>query len=238
VTAACAVRGPGGFWARAGTCGTMTAVPTSPTSPGSYVGTGPSRHPARLRAARAALAVVLLGAGVIFGVFYRIADGRENHSYNRGATPHFPVHVTLGKQYELSTPGGGSALVRQGLLVSTIRCTWSGNGTQSDLGITSLAGQRTVHAFATFVGPTTGAVTIRCEGVPSLFVDDADDARADPAGLFVLLATIALTAGAALGLSELYRRASTRSVGRPFGVASGSAPRHASPLETPPEDRQ
>ncbi len=172
----------------------------------------------------------LLACAVVFGVSYRIADRSENHSYNAGATPHFPVHVTLGKQYELSTPGGLDALNRQGIVAGSVACTWSGGGIQSSLGISSLAGTRTVHAFATFTGPTTGEISIRCANVPELFVDDADNAASDPAGLFVLLATVSLTAGAALAMSELYRRSTAK---RNRATATRHAAAMTSPLDQP-----
>ena len=161
----------------------------------------------RVAGARNALAVLLLASGVLFGVFYRFADNAENHSYNAGAQPHFPVHVTLGKQYELSTPGGSDALLKREVIVSGIQCTFGQDGSSSTLGITPLTDSRTVHAFATFVGPLTGDISVSCNGVPLLFVDDADNVPSDPAALFVLLATICLTLGTAVALSQLYRRA-------------------------------
>ena len=94
------------------------------------------------------------------------------------------------------------------MIVAGVQCTFSQDGgAASTLGITTLTDSRTVHAFATFVGPVTGKISIACNGVPALFVDDADDVSSDPAALFVLLATICLTLGTALALSQLYRRA-------------------------------
>ena len=48
-------------------------------------------------------------------------------------------------------------------------------------------------------------VHIECRALTATFIDDADNVSGDPAGLFLLLCTIALTGGAMLGLSVLYR---------------------------------
>jgi hypothetical protein len=168
----------------------------------------PTRTPrGRFAGARPALAAFLLLGGVLFGVFYRVADSSEHHSYNSGALSRFPVHLTLGRQYELSTPGGVEALKKRGISPAAVACTWTSDGSpEATLGIVSLADGRTTHAFATITGPRTGPVTIVCDGVPALFVDDADDVQGDAAGLFVVLATICLTLGVALLLSLLYQR--------------------------------
>ena len=155
----------------------------------------------------ATLALLLLS--VVFAVSYRIADGAEHHSYNVGALAPDMVHVTSGHQYEISIPGGVSVLNRRGVDVDSLTCTYStaDSGPQS-LTITSLGnGTRTTHAVATFIGPTTGMIHIDCPSLGSAaFVDDADNAAGDPAGLFVLLTTITLTFGIALLLSVLYDR--------------------------------
>jgi len=156
---------------------------------------------------RAAIAIVLLALGVVFAALHRIADGGESHSYNRGALAPGSVHVTAGNLYEVSTPGGVAGLRQRGLSIQLKTCTYQGAGAAGTLSLAPLgAGTRTVHAVATFVSPVTGQVSIDCPGLPQgTFIDDADDAIPDPAGLFVLLATVAFTIGAALGLSALYR---------------------------------
>ena len=160
---------------------------------------------------RAASAIVLLALGVVFAVLYRISDGSESHSYNRGALAPRSVHVTAGKLYEVSTPGGVAGLQRRGLSVQLKTCTYQGAGAGA-LSLTPLgADTRTVHAVATFVSPVTGQLSIDCPGLPQgTFVDDADDAGADPAGLFLLLATVGFTVGSALGLSALYNASARR----------------------------
>lgn len=163
---------------------------------------------------RAAIAIVLLALGVVFAVLYRTSDGGESHSYNRGALAPRGVHVTAGNLYEVSTPGGVAGLQRRGLSIQLKTCTYQRAGVTGTVSLTPLgADTRTVHAVATFVSPVTGEVSIDCPGLPQgTFVDDADDASADPAGLFVLLATVAFTVGAALGLSALYSASGRRKV--------------------------
>ena len=52
----------------------------------------------------------------------------------------------------------------------------------------------------------SGLVHIECRALTATYIDDADNVSGDPAGLLLLLCTIALTFGAVLGLSALYRR--------------------------------
>jgi hypothetical protein len=160
----------------------------------------------------AAAAIVLLALGVVFVVLYRVENGAEHHSYNAGARAANTVHVTLGKQYEISTPGGINTLVDHGVSITNFTCTFAqaGTGASRELDVTALGSStRTVHAVATFIGPVTGQVHIACAGFDGgVYVDDADGVPADPAGLFLLLATIAFTVGVALGMSALYRRSS------------------------------
>lgn len=172
----------------------------------------------RYRSARAtqrtaAAAIVLLALGVVFAVLYRVEDSAEHHSYNAGARAANTVHVTLGNQYEISTPGGINTLVDHGVSINNFSCTFTQAGAgPRELDVTALGSStRTVHAVATFIGPVTGQIHLACDGfVGGVYVDDADGVAADPAGLFLLLATIAFTFGAAFGLSALYRRSGSR----------------------------
>jgi len=178
-----------------------------------------NRHVAapRPRSRAAVLAVLLLALGIIFAALYRVENSREHHSYNAGAQAPFAVQVTGGKQYEISTPGGVKRLAKHGIAGGNVTCTYqTGAGVApQNLAVTALGSDtRTVHAVATFVAPISGALHIACGGLSSVFVDDADNAPADPAGLFILLTTISLTAGAALGMSVLYRRAPREPVRR------------------------
>jgi hypothetical protein len=160
-------------------------------------------------AVRATIAVVLIALAVLFAVLYRIENSREDHSYNSGGSPPKNVKVTLGKQYEISTPGGMGRLLALGGLPTALNCNYTPvDGTQTrQLDTTGLATDtRTTHTVATFIAPVSGLVRIECRALGATYIDDADNVGGDPAGLFLLLCTILLTLGAALGLSVLYQR--------------------------------
>ena len=171
-------------------------------------GTAADRASGRLAAA----AVVLLVLAALFAVLYRIENNREQHSYNAGATPPTNVHITIGQQYEISTPGGIKAVTAR-VGAASLNCNYTAVGGRStdQLDTTRLdSDTRTTHAVATFIAPVTGLVHIECRALSSTFIDDADGVGSDPAGLFLLLCTICLTFGAISGLSVLYRRALIR----------------------------
>jgi hypothetical protein len=178
---------------------------------------------------RAVVAVLLIALAVVFAVLYRIENSREDHSYNSGGPPPVNVKITLGKQYEISTPGGMSRLIAHGALPSALNCNYTPvDGTQTrQLDTSGLpTDTRTTHAVATFVAPVSGLVRIECRALGATYIDDADNVGGDPAGLFLLLCTILLTLGAALGLSVLYRRG--------FSGLSGLSGRFGRP--SPPSD--
>jgi len=150
---------------------------------------------------------------VVFAVLYKVGNSGEDHSYNDGGRPPTNVHVTLGRNYEISTPGGVPATIARDGNATTLNCNYTpviGTSTQQ-LTTTPLgAGTRTTHAVATFVAPVTGLIHVECRGLASTYIDDADDVSGDPAGLFLLLCIITLSAGAMFGLSALYRRSTDR----------------------------
>jgi hypothetical protein len=157
---------------------------------------------------RGGLAVVLVALAALFAVLYSIDNSRESHSYNRGATPPTTVHITSGRQYEISMPGGPSALTARVGATAALNCNYSqlGGSSTNALETTRLGSDtRTTHAVGTFIASVTGLVHIECRSLSSTFVDDADDVSGDPAGFFLLLATICLSLGVMLGLSALYR---------------------------------
>jgi hypothetical protein len=173
----------------------------------------------------AALAIGLIALAALFAVLYRIDNSREDHSYNTGATPPANVRLTMGKTYEISTPGGPSSLAGRGVNPASLNCNYTpvvGSSTQQ-LAITALGSDtRTTHAVATFTAPVSGMVHIECRALTATFIDDADNVSGDPAGLFLLLCTIALTVGAMLGLSVLYRyRTMSAASGRPRSGPGG-----------------
>ncbi|HEU5006761.1 MAG TPA: hypothetical protein VFT67_07300 [Jatrophihabitantaceae bacterium] len=160
------------------------------------------------RAQHGAVAVVLLVMGILLGGLYRVTSGTERHSYASDAVPPANVHVTAGHSYMISVPGGVSALQDRDLSPSGLRCEWSTGGSAAQPLSVQLYGpdSKATDAVGTFTAPITGDVHIDCTGWGAVFVDDADDAGGDLAGLFLVLCVIALTLGAALGLSALRLR--------------------------------
>jgi hypothetical protein len=152
-----------------------------------------------------ALAILLLLIGIVLAGLSRIASGGERHAYASGAVPPSSVHVTAGETYLLSVPGGVRALQDHGLDPSSLTCQWSRQGGTSQSLKVQLygAGSKATDAIGTFSGPVTGQVYVTCTGWGAMFVDDADDASGDRAGLLLVLCVVALTLGATLGLSAL-----------------------------------
>ena len=169
-----------------------------------------------------ALTGLLLASGLLFAVLYHLSNNAEHHSFNAGAAAPYAVHVTLGRQYELSTPGGVKWLAAQGVTAAQVSCTYYRRGGGGGaLALTALGSDtRTVHAVATFIGPVTDSIHLQCTEVAGSYVDDADNGASDPAGLFILLATVSLSAGALLAMSVLYRRTAV-SAGEGFGGDDG-----------------
>jgi hypothetical protein len=168
-------------------------------------------------ARRGAIAVVLLVLAAVFFAGYLVFNGSEHHSFNAGATPPTTVHVTVDKTYEISTPGGIPSLLHRHLDPDAITCQYtSSDGAVHQQQISTLgSGSRATHAVATFVADTTGDIHLSCTGLTGgTFVDDADNGAGDPAGLFLLLSTIALGLAVPFGMSYLYRRSSERPRGR------------------------
>jgi hypothetical protein len=156
----------------------------------------------------AAAAVVLLALGIVLAGLSRVVAGTEHHSFAPGAVPPSSVHVTSGHQYRLSVPGGVDALSARGTDPSTLRCRWSSAGRATNtLDIeASGADTKATNVIASFTAPATGAIHVDCTGWGAVFVDDADNASADLAGLFLVLCVVAFTLGSGLGLSALRSR--------------------------------
>jgi len=151
---------------------------------------------------------VLLVVGVLLAGLYRVTSGTERHSYASDAVPPANVQVTVGHSYMISVPGGVAALQDHDLSPSGLRCEWSAGGSAAQPLSVQLYGPdaKATDAIGTFTAPVTGQIHIDCSGWGAVFVDDADDAGGDLAGLFLVLCVIALTIGAALGLSALRLR--------------------------------
>ncbi len=159
---------------------------------------------ARNVAIKAVAAAVLLAVGLVLAALYRIVGVSEQHAYAPGAQPANSVRITAGRTYQLSVPGGATALHKRGIGSGTLQCEWSSNGSASQvLAVTTESSDKATNTVATFTGPFTGEIHVDCLGWGTMFVDDADDASFDLAGLFLLLSILALGVGAGLGLSAL-----------------------------------
>lgn len=156
--------------------------------------------------------------GILLAGLYRVASGNERHAYSSGAVPPSSIHVTSGHSYLISVPGGVSALQDHDLNPSGLRCEWSSGGSATQALSVQLYGpdSKATDAIGTFAAPVGGQIHVDCIGWGAVFVDDADDASGDLAGLFLLLCVIVLTFGAGLGLSalRLHHADSTRNSAR------------------------
>jgi hypothetical protein len=165
---------------------------------------------------RGVVAVMLIAAAVLLAGLYRVADGTEHHSYNSGAVPPMTVKLTNGQTYEISVPGGRDALKKRGVSTQVAQCSFTqGSSGQRVLKVTPVSADvRATHAIATFTSPVSGEVHVDCAGWGAVYVDDADDAEWDYAGLFLLLTTITLTLAVALGISAMYARGTSQRAAR------------------------
>jgi hypothetical protein len=157
------------------------------------------------RKAFAGVVLVVLGLGL--WAVYRLSIGNERHSFAAGAVAPTYVHVTAGKTYHLASPDGVRGEQTLGLDPDALRCTSNQVGQQpGQLSITpEKAGTKATNQIATFVAPVTARLHIDCEDTTSVFVDNADDADPDRAGLWLVLASIMLAVGLPLALSALRR---------------------------------
>lgn len=165
------------------------------------------------RRRRPVVAVVALLAGLAAVLAWRVASSREHLPYRAGATPQL-AHVTKNNTYSLAVPGGVQSMLRAGIpsrtdngnTVLALQCTYSLGGGEASLDVTAEStSTKAEDTVAQFIAPATGQVRITCSGWGPMFVPDSDDRSYDWAGFAVLAATILLTVGAALGLSELRR---------------------------------
>lgn len=180
------------------------------------------RRPDRMLGRRAAIAAVLLVAGVALLAGFRIASGSQHQAFASGALPPAGAHVTSGRTYQLVLPGGVAALKRRGVQTTSAECQWSAGGGPGQVLSATVEGADTkaTNTVATFVAPVTATITVECAGWGPMFIDDADNAPADTGGWLLVLAIAALAVGAGLGVSAL-REASA------LAAAASSASRRA-----------
>jgi hypothetical protein len=174
-------------------------------------------QPARRgRPIRVVVAVVGLLVGFAALGVWRVASGSQDLPFDNGAAPPASVQVTKSVTYSLAVPGGAQAMLAHGVpgrstagqQVLALQCTWSSAGANGTSGLaldvtaesTSTKAENTVGHF---VAPVTGRIHVDCSGWGAMFVPDSDDRPYDWSGLALVVAVVALTVGAALGLSEL-----------------------------------
>ena len=159
----------------------------------------------RQQSRTATAAVVLLFAGLVFAGLCRIVGGTQRHSYSPGAVPPAHAQVIENKTYQLAVPGGVHTLQDRGVDVSQLQCQWSAADSGDQLLDVSAAGadSKATNTIGTFVSPYTGAIAVDCSGWGAVFIDDAEGAAPDVAGLFLVLCVLALTAGAGFALAAL-----------------------------------
>jgi|SRR5690348_8663884 hypothetical protein len=168
-------------------------------------------HPVRVVVAVAALLIGFAALGM-----WRIASGSQNLPFDDGATPPTSVTVTKNVTYSLAVPGGVKAMLAHGVPtrstagqeVPALQCTWSSTGASGTSGLTlDVTAESTTtkaeNTVAHFVAPITGRIHVDCAGWGAMFVPDSDNRSHDWAGLALVVAVIALTIGASVGLGEL-----------------------------------
>ncbi|MDT4924406.1 MAG: hypothetical protein QOG01_2119 [Pseudonocardiales bacterium] len=155
-----------------------------------------------MRTATAGLLLIVLGAA--FWILSRYQSGREQHSYSSGGAPPATVHLTQGHTYWLSIAGGVQREVTLGLDPAALQCTQTGAGSAPRVLVVSpeAADTKLTHQIASFVAPLTGDVHVGCDGLGTVYIDDADNSY-DYAGLWLVLAAITLTIGIPLSLAPV-----------------------------------
>lgn len=151
----------------------------------------------------AGMALVLLTA-LLIGAAQVVAH-QQRHAYDPGAQPH-SAQVTAEHTYQLSSSTPVARLIATGVL-ATLSCTYSADGiTDNVVPLSStLDDERNRYQFALFIAPVTGRIDVRCADIGAVFVDDADDATPDWAGLLSVLAVLTGLAGAVLTVATGYR---------------------------------
>lgn len=158
---------------------------------------------------RLALGVLLLVLAALAWAAQAFAAASAGHSWDAGSRPPATVHLTAGRSYALSTSGGSAALVTvHASTQPSLSCTYAGAARPTTaLDVRALAyDQRVTHEIATFTSPVTGDVSVGCADLGAVFVDDADDAGADYAGVLVIAGAVLALGGVALTLSGLAGR--------------------------------
>ncbi len=161
---------------------------------------------------KAAIAAILLILGIGFGAVARLAASAEQTSYfGRSSAPQF-AQVTEGRTYLLSVHGGVNALTDQGLNAASLACSYltPSNNTLQSLKLTAEAADtKATNAVASFLAPLTGAIRVQCPSYAgAVYLDGADNAPFDLAGLYLLLCIGSLFGAVVFGVSAARTAAS------------------------------
>jgi hypothetical protein len=180
-------------------------------------------------------AIAQLATGIVVGLLAvvvfagsRFVAANSHHAYDPGARPPPSFAVAAGRTYQLSSAESVQRLTATGVL-SNLGCTWSavGRDDADQLPITStLSDDRNLHTFALFAAPVTGSITIRCNGLDRVLVDDAEDSKPDYSALLMLISTGLALAGAVLAVAGGYaavEEAATHRAGAERGAEAGIA---------------
>lgn len=164
---------------------------------------------------RLVIGVAVLLLALVLLALARLAAASQHHAYDgSGAEPLSSYRLTAGKVYQLSSTDGPGPLTANGVIGSgvTLTCTGSAGGQSAgqDTGeqglsiVATMDDARDLHVFATFQVTRSGDYHVSCQGVPKVFVDDADNAGSGwPSGM-VVLATVLAVVGVALAASGGY----------------------------------
>ena len=157
-----------------------------------------------------AAALLIVGLGCL--VLWRVLSGSSNLPYRSDASPSPTAQVTENRTYSLAVPGGVAVLRAHGVpLVAgqdgqmlNLQCTYTYGGSAPVALPVNAEGTQTKaeNTVAHFIAPRTGRIHVDCDGWGAMFIPDSDDRSADTAGWALVIATIALTVGAAMALSQ------------------------------------
>jgi hypothetical protein len=176
------------------------------------------------RALIAGTLLVLAGLGC-WVLYLKQSGGAEHHSYDRAGDPPAHVRLVAGKTYSIAVHGGVGRELRLGLDPGSLHCTATRQG--EGPGALQLATEnrdtKATNQIASFVSGVTGLVQVRCNGIGAVYVDDAASASFDWSGMWLVLASLALTIGIPLGLSGLRTPSTPAGDEAPHGDATSGA---------------
>ena len=161
---------------------------------------------------RLTVGVVLVLLAITFMGTAKLVSGAQRHAYDPHATPPATYAVTAGQDYQLSSSKGVEALDKSGAIATGAqpRCvTTSEDGVQTPMQLDSVRDDpRDLHVFASWHSTITDQVHISCNGVPAVFLDDADDSPPDYSAPLIVLATLLGAIGVVMIASGAYARLS------------------------------